>query len=274
LRKKLGFEGVIITDSLDMRAISRTYSVPEAARRALNAGADILLIGGGDADKVVKHIAAAVAAGTVKAARVEDAFRRVVKLKNAYRAGADPAFYSTQTAYAGLADFMARRAVTLIKDKKGFIPVKGGSTVPKKVGFVMFAPQRFWPDILEMKVALTQAAGLEVDGYFASEKPSAADEKMALERVGSSQITVLGSFQWNGVAEERQKKLISKIIALGKPVILVSLMSPYDTINYPEADAMLAVYGITRSSMEAAAAVILGRIAAQGIMPVELFPAD
>ena len=57
---------------------------------------------------------------------------------------------------------------------------------------------------------------------------------------------------------------------MGKPVILASLMSPYDIEKFPEAQTVLAVYGITGPSMEALGKIILGKIPPKGKLPVSI----
>lgn len=81
LRGELGFEGVIVTDALDMKGASGAHGIPEAAVRALAAGCDLLCIGANNADEQLGEIVAAVAdaidAGRLPADRVRDAAARV-----------------------------------------------------------------------------------------------------------------------------------------------------------------------------------------------------
>ncbi|MGH3155348.1 MAG: glycoside hydrolase family 3 protein, partial [Streptosporangiaceae bacterium] len=85
LRGELGFTGVIITDALEMRAVSDPYGVPESAVRALAAGADLLCLGRDQDEEmylaVRAAIAAAVADGRLPAERLDEAGRRVTELR-------------------------------------------------------------------------------------------------------------------------------------------------------------------------------------------------
>ena len=80
LRSELGFDGVIVTDALDMRGASGETGIPIAAVRALAAGADLLCIGTENTDVQLVDIEAAIAAaladGSLDAARIEDAVDR------------------------------------------------------------------------------------------------------------------------------------------------------------------------------------------------------
>ena len=60
LRDELGFQGVILSDDLEMKAIAKTYTVPDAAVRAIAAGCDGLLICSGDVDVQAETLEALV----------------------------------------------------------------------------------------------------------------------------------------------------------------------------------------------------------------------
>ena len=84
LRGELGFEGVIITDSLSMGAITKHYTSDKAALAAFNAGADILLM---PQDFLLAYNAILDAAknGTVSEERINESVLRILKLKEKYK---------------------------------------------------------------------------------------------------------------------------------------------------------------------------------------------
>ncbi|MGI9822557.1 glycoside hydrolase family 3 protein [Agromyces sp. Marseille-Q5079] len=81
LREEMGFEGVIVSDALDMKGASGVHGIPEAAVRALAAGCDLLCIGSENTDAqmddIVAAIEAAVSAGRLPAERIAEAAARV-----------------------------------------------------------------------------------------------------------------------------------------------------------------------------------------------------
>lgn len=87
LRNQLKFSGVIVTDDLQMKAITTQYGVHEAVRMAVNAGADILLFGNQlvdrmqDPKEIVEMIYQDVMDGKIAQSRIEESFERIVKLK-------------------------------------------------------------------------------------------------------------------------------------------------------------------------------------------------
>lgn len=88
LRGKLGFDGVVVSDDLQMGAIAKEYSPEKAAELAINAGADIVLFGNnlnydpGVAERVVAHLAKRVRAGHIDAQRIRLSYERIRMLKD------------------------------------------------------------------------------------------------------------------------------------------------------------------------------------------------
>ena len=86
LREKMGFDGVIISDDLQMQAISHHYSVNEALRLTINAGADMLIfgnqLGSNTATDVVDRIEGLVNSGAIELERIDEAYRRISFLKD------------------------------------------------------------------------------------------------------------------------------------------------------------------------------------------------
>ena len=87
LREELGFGGVILSDDLEMKAVSERYPVPEAAVDAIRAGCDGLLICSGDVDlqaRTLEALVRAVEAGTIPTKRYDDAFMRLKRAKESF----------------------------------------------------------------------------------------------------------------------------------------------------------------------------------------------
>lgn len=85
LREELGYQGVIISDDLQMQAISHHYSLEESLRLTINAGADMMIFGNQlgehSAPQVIDCIERLVQTGAIASSRIEDAFQRIAALK-------------------------------------------------------------------------------------------------------------------------------------------------------------------------------------------------
>jgi beta-N-acetylhexosaminidase len=89
LRDELGFNGVILSDDLEMKAISARHTVPAAAVDAIRAGCDAVLICSGNVDLQAEALEALVKAresGTIPVSRLDDAFRRLRRAKERFLA--------------------------------------------------------------------------------------------------------------------------------------------------------------------------------------------
>jgi beta-N-acetylhexosaminidase len=90
LRRELGFEGVIVSDDLEMKAVSARYAVPDAAVLAIRAGCDALLICSGDVDlqaRTLEALIRAVESGALPRARLDDALKRLRAAKERFLSG-------------------------------------------------------------------------------------------------------------------------------------------------------------------------------------------
>lgn len=84
IRDDLGFDGVVITDDLEMAAVKKHHSLEKTLVMAINSGNDILMFASPDAGfvpRATKLIADAVEAGDIKKERIEQAYSRIVALK-------------------------------------------------------------------------------------------------------------------------------------------------------------------------------------------------
>ncbi|MFA6435013.1 MAG: glycoside hydrolase family 3 N-terminal domain-containing protein [Elusimicrobiales bacterium] len=267
LKKKLGFEGLVITDSLDMLAISSRYTVPKAAARAVEAGADLVLLGKSDFMKARNEIVRQVKAGMIPESRVDDAYYRIRKAKRA--AG----LFETQSypspfdkAYVSIAETLSREAVTLVGDKDRLIPLKDKAL---KTAIIIFAPPRFNPNALALYKAIIAKGYCAEQSVFEINPDARTAAEIAAIGAKADRL-VIGSFQWAQAQNANQRRAIKALLALGKPSILISLMSPYDLAGYPEAGTQLAVYGMTAPGMAAAGEVLTGETDPRGRLPVKL----
>lgn len=122
LKGKLGFEGVVLTDDLYMKAVAKDGPPERGAVEALAAGADLLMLSsGGGAERVRDAIVRAVEAGALPRARLDDAVRRILELKLRFDMGADldPAVRrERQASYAGLLRENARDVARALEESR------------------------------------------------------------------------------------------------------------------------------------------------------------
>jgi len=265
LKGGLSFGGLVITDSLDMRAITSRTSIHKAAAAALKAGADVLLIGKGDPRAAVKEITAQVRSGVIGAARLNDAYGKVIAAKRAAGLFSPPEAPSPfDKAYLEITRGLSRRGLTLVRGA-GLLPLPAD----KKISVIIFAPPRFAANAIQLYRTLLES-GYNASQYLFDIGVSPGDLKRVKRAALNADVLVIGSFQWAGAQNKSQRSAINDLLASGKPAVLLSLMSPYDLAGYPRAQCALALYGMTAPSMSAAGEALSGTLTPSGKLPVTL----
>ena len=270
LREQLGFQGLILTDALDMDAIKKDRTAAEAAVQAFEAGADMLLIAGITAEDRLHlgegppALLAAVRSGRVSEARLDASALRILETKA--RRGVLPGLVSAAPApdagvlnspdHRALALEVARKAVTVQRDNAGLLPL---SPSQKVLVVVADAPTR--SDAVDDELASSLVDAVR---QFA---PSAvgAPARSAAAAARAADLIVLGTFDLAQHAD--QQALARSLVASGKPVVAVSLRGPYDAPAAPEVGTFLTVYGDRPVHLQAAAEALFGRITPTGKVP-------
>ena len=238
LRHELGFEGVVMTDSLWMAGIrSRSKSDADAALHALLAGADILLMPP-DPAGTVAYLADAVSSGRLPERRLDASVRRVLGLKE--RLGLLDPGWRPSAAVPGkdelrtdrrLALDAATNAVTLLSCRPGTLPLSGSTLV---VG--LGGPAQ------NLATALPNARAHPVD--YA---PTLAQRQEAIAEAGTVERIVF--LAWDAGGSPAQQELLASLADRATPVIAISVDLPYDLALTASADAQVATYGAGPTSM-------------------------
>ncbi|MDA2810259.1 glycoside hydrolase family 3 C-terminal domain-containing protein [Nocardiopsis sp. RSe5-2] len=245
LRDELGYDGVVTTDALNMEGVRQTHDDGEVAVRAVEAGADQLLMPP-DPQAAFSAVRSAVDEGRISEDRLDESVRRILELKakrgildaGPVDAGkAAEVFSSDDTAQA--AQDLADASVTMLRNEGGVLPVDEGAQVA------------------------VQGAG--------AEEISAALEDLGVRTTGSASgadLVVVGTNGARGDAEQR--RAVEKAASGGAPVAVVAQGTPYDLQALPDVDAYLAVYSSVPVSRTAAARAIAGEVDPKGKLPVPI----
>ncbi|MFA5162515.1 MAG: glycoside hydrolase family 3 N-terminal domain-containing protein [Elusimicrobiales bacterium] len=273
LRGETGYRGLVVSDSLDMKAASPALAdVPRAAARAAAAGVNLLLTGGGDYAGARSAIMRGVEDGAVPRSAVAESCRLVGEVKAKYAASPpEPAMATdVSSSYLDVSRKIAREAVTVVRSSSGMVPfVPAAARIP--VCAVFFVPARFSDNMIPFSGAV-MGRGWTIQQYNSRVSPGRVDEARALECAAWADITVIGSFQWAGSPVRKQVGLVRKLLRKARNPVLVSLMNPYDINMYPEAKNVIAIYGTTKFSAAALGEILTGQIPPQGRLPVKLKP--
>ena len=272
LRQKMGFKGLIVTDSLDMKSATSYCTIAGCAVRSLASGADMVLLG-----RYVKPVSVfnEVSAATRQQGlqpQVEAAAKKIFDLKQELGLldGSRTVPAPIEQAYQVELEKISDAAVTLVRDRKKllpFVPVAGKQS--PTVCAVFFAPSRFADQLMSFSKPFLQK-GWKIRSYNAALTPRKKDSERAAACAKGADLLIVTSLQWADKTNINQKNAINGLIRENKNTVFISTMSPYDIKNYPEADVVIATYGLNKYVLQTAANIILGNLRPQGILPVDL----
>ena len=271
LREQMGFKGLIVTDSLDMKSATSFCTISGCTVKALERGADLILLGRYVKPVKIFNEASVQIRQKKLETRMEQASRKIFDMKKrlGLLSGKRVIPEPIEQAYRAELEKIGANSVTLVRDRKKMLPFTPPSSKKPTVCAVFFAPSRFADQLMNFSKPFLQK-GWNVRTYNAALTPRQKDSRRAASCAKGADLLVLTSLQWADKTNINQKNAIHGLIKENKNVIFISTMSPYDMKNYPEADTMLATYGINKYVLESAADIILGNIPAKGKLPVEL----
>jgi beta-N-acetylhexosaminidase len=261
LRNTLGFQGIVVTDDLEMGALK---SIGEAAAglRAVQAGADYLLFRFDESAQLEGHrlIADAVRSGSLSGAQLDQSVRRVVDAKRRFGIldGRRDQSAPDLAANARTALELARGATTLLRNR-GVLPLRGRilAVSPTNADISFFEGHPTLASVVAAKRA--DAVSLTLPLH-----PGGADIERVMTASRAADVVVVGATDLFAYPEQVQ---LVKALAKERPVVVVALRGPYDILSVPEVPAYLCAYDSREPSLTAAAEVLFGERKPLGSLP-------
>lgn len=277
LRGELGFKGLVVTDALDMGGIANGFPAGDAAVRAIEAGADTLLMPA-DPDAAIRAVVAAVENGRLNRRRIEESVAKILAAKE--KVGLDRKRFVNVEALGDVinspeandkAQQVAERAVTLVRNQGGLVPL----AAPERACFLVLAESRYSNEgqtfSLEVRARLTHATVTTLEPSL-----SRADVDAALARLASCETYVVAAFAsvtaYHGSLglSGELPHVMEALTASGKPLALVALGNPYLLGSFPAVTAYLATFSNVAPSEAAAVKALWGEIDIRGHLPVSV----
>jgi beta-N-acetylhexosaminidase len=287
LRERLGFSGLIFTDSMLMDGVARLGSSGELAVKAVLAGNDMVL-DPVDVFDAYRGLKAAVDSGVISRQRLETSVRRVLtaKARMALHKGAAVNMDSVPQQVGGrghavTARQVAERAVTLIKDDREQVPLRLPasasvlylSVIDYPRGWRIAAPSRAllpalrerWPNVQAIEIsdattpneiALIRAMAPRFDAVVAGVFVRASSGTNRLDLAAP----VAGLLQ----------DLARSTARSNKPFVAASFGSPYVAMAIPDVPTLVLTYDFSDAAEEAAVRALAGEIPITGKLPIAL----
>ena len=278
LRREMGFDGLIVTDAMDMGGVTVRYAPGDAALRAFLSGADLILVPP-VTDAAIAAIKDAVASGRVTQKRLDESVRRILLAKarlglhrqklvdlNAVNA----AFGRKE--FVEAAQDVSDRGITLLRNDEGLIPLDG--TQPRRMLLLNVSgdpdptPGVDFERELRPRVDSLQAVRIDTR-YFRSEEARIPPPESYDVAVIALYVRVADRKNTVGLPPE-QAALVQQILSGGKPVIMVGFGSPYLVAGFPNAKTWLGAFSNFDVSQRSVARAIFGQTAIVGQLPVSV----
>jgi beta-N-acetylhexosaminidase len=287
LRRDLGFDGMVVTDAMDMSGLTIYFQQDEAAVRAVLAGADMLLKPA-DPDAAARGLREAVRAGRLTEARIEESARRILAAK--YDLGLvgqrlapleqiDRLVSSPEA--QRLADEIAARAITLVRDDANLLRGEGGRGAGLPAGAKIFnlamtnGEDRFF--IANSFARQMARLGRRAETVVLDNRSTAEDVRAALEKAGQADVVLVSMYGRvrSGAADSvgvpaQGAAALNALLERGAPVVGISFGNPYLLANFPKLKTYVVAYGDMPSLQRAVAGAVAGRADLTGRLPISL----
>lgn len=279
LRNELGFDGLIVTDAMEMGGITESYWAGEAAIRAIESGSDMVLLPM-DIDRAIESMVEAVRSGRISQQRIDESVKRVLKVKEELglwkgREVSPEASRSVlgRNDFRSVAAEIARRSITLVSDRelRVPIPVEG---VKNPLHILLATHEDMLTVSGPFRSAVSRMFG-NGNWKFVSWELGDAELESLLDTARQSDF-ILCSL-WMRVRmnlgtvslDSSHRRLMGELEKTGIPMVVVSFGSPY-LENVDDIGTYLCAYGYGTVSQNAMADAIFGATPISGKLPVEL----
>jgi len=264
IRTQLGFQGLLVTDDLEMGALTQTRTESQAGYDAFAAGADFLLFRFDESAQIDAHarLSAGMATGALATGRVDASLRRILAVKERFGIldGSAPTGTAGSDADRATADELARASITVLRS--GGLPLRGKifAISPVNPDIALVTDQSSLGQVLAQRLP-------NVSTQTISLSPVQADIDRAVAAARGADVVVFGSAD---LFSYPQQAALAKALQAVKPTVLVSLRSPYDILSAPGVAGYVCGYTGREPTLRALVDVLSGTRAPTGTLPVDV----
>jgi beta-N-acetylhexosaminidase len=266
LRRQMDFEGVVVTDALDMQGVRDMFGDDRVPVEAIKAGADLMLMPP-EFDLAYRSVLEAVRSGEISERRIDQSVYRLLRLKERLGLFKQPFVKEHKVDrvvgkrdHLETADQVTERTVTLVKNDAETLPLEAGTGSALVTGWGVTTTATLGSQVRER--------GLSAEVLETGATPDDTAIANAREAAGRNDLViVLTNRAWSSPAQQR---LVAELVASGKPVIVAAVRDPYDIAHLPSVDTYVATYSYARVSVRALAKTLFGEVNPRGRLPVDI----
>ena len=280
VREQWKYNGLIITDALEMGALSNHTWHGESAIRAIEGGADIILLPI-DAIQAINSIYDAVQSGRISEERINKSVERILNEKNNIGLLNDSISNDWNIvektvkikSHTKISQKIANESITLVKNNKEIIPLDNKKY--QNIIHIMLSTDDDVRSRFKSYARDIRNTHGNVEEIVVNDKLTKYGLKDILNKVKKSDLVIISMLirikMDKGIStiDDTHNKLINKISKLKKPIIGISFGSPY-LPSYDKLDSYICTYGYGSITFKAATSAIFGKINIDGKLPVTL----
>ena len=284
LRDELDFDGLVVTDALDMAGVTEQFPTGEIAVRSLIAGIDMLLLSE-DPRAAREAVLQAIGEGAITEERIDASVMRILRAKawsglHMDRSVAeDPdSLQIDLKEHRALSLGIARQSLTLLRNTGGILPLSQDARmlcITLSDGSNPSTGSRFLADLLRNR------PGAEVDTLRLDSRSAPEDYEAALEQSDAYPFVLVSAFlrtrprgaeteDEENDPEDPQTAFLARLVDYGPPVALVSFGDPYMVRDMAQPASYLIAYSASEVSQTAAADAVAGYADISGRLPVSI----
>ena len=275
LRKKFGFDGIIISDSLTMGAVTTNFSVRDIIISSVNAGMDMLMFcGNADLSEQldnVKTMVQAVKDGLIPMERVDESVARLLRYKAKYALSVQETFTKPSPVAMREGNELSEKSITFITRGRGIDPKMLPINVNKPGKILVIFPKIRLASLIDNKGQEYTTLGHKLHKYnIPADELIVDDELLNIEIIKNIQSKYDKIFfaTYNVKENDYQTKVYS--ILNPKKTIVVSMRSPYDILHLPDVKYYICIYEATELALQSCAKNIAGLHKFEGRAPIKL----
>ncbi len=293
LRRDLNFEGLIVTDAMDMFGIDLHYARDEAAVKAISAGVDVVLLPP-EPYTAIEAVVAAVRLGKIKEQQIDDSVRRILSAKKLM--GLDE---QNNTDLSEIRDVVgnkyhrqlsrdiARRSMTLVRNEDQLFPLDPDSG--EEILLITIADRE--NQLMDVHEYENSATSLPVGSHFSNVfvdvfpnvtsvklDPRSNEQEIDSLMVKAEEADKIIAHSYvvarSGAGELDLPELIQEslidLAELEQPMGVVSFGDPYFIGAVPQIDAYMCAWSANEATIEAAVETLTGENMPTGRLPIEI----
>jgi beta-N-acetylhexosaminidase len=262
LRDEMDYDGIIMTDALDMDAIDTVYTVGGSAIQAILAGNDLIAIGAHVGTQTIEvaisDVIDAVKDGRIAESRIDASVMRILMAKEKYGVfvwqSLDPFTVANRLnleAHDRLVTELFAQGVTVVGDANDVIPLQGNVAI-------IYPATR--PTIS------TECSGIDGNIKYTGVSDSPSDEEISWAMTASMDADTVIVFTQNAISNARQQALV-QAMAQNKTII-VALWDTSDMIVFPDVMGYVLGYSPMLRTTSIICDILFGRLPANGTLPI------